>query len=50
MEETQNQAKIHYFQAKVGREKEFHVALQKLRGKDADITVEAAEIQVFPLN
>ncbi|XP_024931681.3 sugar transporter ERD6-like 16 isoform X1 [Ziziphus jujuba] len=31
--------------AKVGREKEFQVALQKLRGKDADISVEAAEIQ-----
>lgn len=33
--------------AKVGHEKEFQVALQKLRGKDADITREAAEIQVY---
>ena len=33
-------------QAKIGREKEFEVALQKLRGKDADISEEAAEIQV----
>ncbi|XP_010546910.1 PREDICTED: sugar transporter ERD6-like 16 [Tarenaya hassleriana] len=32
--------------AKVGREKEFHIALQKLRGREADITREAAEIQV----
>lgn len=35
------------FQAKVGRDKEFQVALRKLRGKDADITREAAEIQVI---
>ncbi|GMN46519.1 hypothetical protein TIFTF001_015685 [Ficus carica] len=33
--------------AKVGHEKEFQVALQRLRGKDADITREAAEIQVY---
>ncbi|EXC05702.1 Sugar transporter ERD6-like 16 [Morus notabilis] len=32
--------------AKVGQEKEFQVALQRLRGKDADITEEAAEIQI----
>ncbi|KAJ4834111.1 hypothetical protein Tsubulata_039176 [Turnera subulata] len=32
--------------AKVGREKQFQAALQTLRGKDADITREAAEIQV----
>ncbi|KAG0478493.1 hypothetical protein HPP92_013212 [Vanilla planifolia] len=32
--------------AKVGRQKEFQTALQKLRGKDADIAGEAAEIQV----
>ncbi|XP_037495531.1 sugar transporter ERD6-like 16 isoform X2 [Jatropha curcas] len=31
--------------AKVGRDKEFKVALQKLRGKDADITREADEIK-----
>lgn len=31
--------------AKVGREKEFEVALRKLRGKNADISMEAAEIQ-----
>ncbi|KAG6731980.1 hypothetical protein I3842_01G154100 [Carya illinoinensis] len=30
--------------AKVGHEKEFEVALQRLRGKDADITCEASEI------
>lgn len=33
--------------AKVGLQKEFRVALQKLRGKDADVTREAAEIQVY---
>ncbi|CAN1284047.1 Sugar transporter ERD6-like 16 [Linum perenne] len=31
--------------AKVGREKEFQVALQRLRGKDTDITREALDIQ-----
>ncbi|RVX22148.1 Sugar transporter ERD6-like 16 [Vitis vinifera] len=35
------------FQAKVGREKEFEVALRRLRGKDADVSKEAAEIQVY---
>ena len=35
-------------QAKVGQEKEFQVALRKLRGKDVDISHEAAEILVFP--
>ncbi|XP_031100376.1 sugar transporter ERD6-like 7 [Ipomoea triloba] len=33
--------------AKIGHEKEFEVALQKLRGKDADISEEAAEIQDY---
>lgn len=33
-------------QAKTGRKKEFEAALQKLRGKDADISEEATEIQV----
>ncbi|PQM34972.1 sugar transporter ERD6-like 7 isoform X1 [Prunus yedoensis var. nudiflora] len=33
--------------AKKGRHKEFEVALQKLRGKDADISHEAAEIQDY---
>ncbi|TMW94357.1 hypothetical protein EJD97_010395 [Solanum chilense] len=33
--------------AKVGLEKEFEVALRKLRGKDADVTREAAEIQAY---
>ncbi|XP_039156980.1 sugar transporter ERD6-like 7 isoform X2 [Eucalyptus grandis] len=33
--------------AKTGREKEFEAALQKLRGKDADISEEAAEIQDY---
>ncbi|KAK4586948.1 hypothetical protein RGQ29_023903 [Quercus rubra] len=33
--------------AKVGREKEFQDALRKLRGKDADITFEAAEIKDY---
>ncbi|XP_058076790.1 sugar transporter ERD6-like 16 isoform X2 [Magnolia sinica] len=33
--------------AKVGREKEFKAALQRLRGKDADISKEAAEIQEY---
>lgn len=34
-------------QAKVGLEKEFEMALRKLRGKDADISLEAAEIQAY---
>ncbi|ONH93707.1 hypothetical protein PRUPE_8G248500 [Prunus persica] len=33
--------------AKTGRQKDFEVALQKLRGKDADISHEAAEIQEY---
>ncbi|CAH9061816.1 unnamed protein product [Cuscuta epithymum] len=33
--------------AKVGREKDFDAALQKLRGADADVTKEAAEIQAY---
>ncbi|KAK4800572.1 hypothetical protein SAY86_021059 [Trapa natans] len=33
--------------AKVGRDKEFKLALQILRGKDADVSSEAAEIQVY---
>ncbi|KAF9604488.1 hypothetical protein IFM89_006843 [Coptis chinensis] len=33
--------------AKIGSSEEFEVALQKLRGKDADINVEAAEIQDY---
>jgi len=32
--------------ANVGREKEFHASLQKLRGEDADISEEAIEIKV----
>ncbi len=35
-----------FFQAKVGREKEFQLALRKLRGKDVDISDEANEILV----
>ena len=33
-------------QAKVGREKEFEASLQLLRGKDTDISQEAAHILV----
>ncbi|XP_021635640.2 sugar transporter ERD6-like 16 isoform X2 [Hevea brasiliensis] len=33
--------------AKVGKEKEFQETLQKLRGKDTDVTREAAEIQAY---
>ncbi|KAL5150884.1 Sugar transporter ERD6-like 16 [Glycine soja] len=33
--------------AKVGREKEFQLALSRLRGKDADISDEAAEILIY---
>ncbi|TQD71123.1 hypothetical protein C1H46_043341 [Malus baccata] len=33
--------------AKIGREKEFQVALQRLRGKDADISDEMDEIQEY---
>lgn len=35
-----------FFQAKVGRDKEFKLALQTLRGKDADVSYEVEEIQV----
>lgn len=34
-------------QAKVDRKKEFNASLQRLRGKDADISNEATEIQVL---
>lgn len=34
-------------QAKTGKQKQFEVALQKLRGEDADVSEEAEEIQVF---
>lgn len=37
-------------QAKIGRPKEFENSLLKLRGKDADITDEAREIQVCVFN
>ncbi|KAM5563833.1 hypothetical protein ABKV19_018460 [Rosa sericea] len=33
--------------AKTGRHKDFEVALQKLRGKDADVSLEAAEIKDY---
>ncbi|XP_062018553.1 sugar transporter ERD6-like 7 [Rosa rugosa] len=33
--------------AKIGKHKEFEVALQKLRGEDADVSHEAAEIQDY---
>ncbi|WCJ23598.1 Major facilitator superfamily protein [Euphorbia peplus] len=36
--------------AKVGRDKEFQVALQKLRGQDADVSCEADEIRVYLQN
>ena len=42
-----NKLNIIYVQAKVGREKEFEIALRTLRGKDADISHEAAEILVL---
>lgn len=35
-----------YLQAKVGREKECEAALQRLRGENADISWESAEIRV----
>lgn len=34
----------------MGRQKEFEASLQKLRGKDANISHEAAEIQVLISN
>ena len=36
-----------YSQAKIGREKECEAALQRLRGENADISLEAAEIRVI---
>ena len=41
------ESKSVWFQAKVGREKVFEVAL-RLRGKDADVSKEATEFQVLP--
>lgn len=40
--------KIVYYrsQAKTGKHKEFEAALRKLRGEDADVSREEAEIQV----
>lgn len=38
---------LYQTQAKRGKGKEFEAALRKLRGKDADISHEASEIQVF---
>ncbi|KAL7604463.1 hypothetical protein Lser_V15G19706 [Lactuca serriola] len=35
------------WQEKIGRKKEFDAALRKLRGKDADISEEADEIQDY---
>jgi SP family sugar porter-like MFS transporter len=34
-------------QAKIGKEAEFEAALQRLRGKNADISQEAADIRVI---
>lgn len=48
--ETMNCTRYSFFQAKVGHEKEFEGALRKLRGKNSDISEEAAEIQVPNLN
>lgn len=39
---------VFLWQANVGREKDFQVALRNLRGKDADVSHEAAEIEVSP--
>jgi len=39
--------KMAWLQAKRGREEEFQTALQKLRGKEADIYQEATEIKVL---
>lgn len=44
---TEYELKVTCLQAKVGNEKGFLVALQRLRGKDADISDEAAEIKVI---
>lgn len=37
---------LKFLQAKHGREKEFELALQRLRGKNADISEEAMDIKV----
>lgn len=36
----------HFVQARQGNQKEFEESMRSLRGKDADISAEAAEIQV----
>lgn len=38
--------KFFYLQVKIGHQKEFENSLSRLRGKDADISKEAAEIMV----
>lgn len=38
------------FQVMVGQQREFEASLQRLRGKDADISFEASEIQVVAFN
>lgn len=35
-----------FIKARQGKHKEFEVSLRRLRGKDADVSAEAAEIQV----
>ena len=40
------QTNLSWMQAKIGREKQFETALKTLRGKDTDISAEAAEIKV----
>ena len=41
---SQDQCK--YLQAKIGKEREFEAALQRLRGENADISQEAYDIKV----
>lgn len=35
-----------YMQVKIGKEKDLEATLRRLRGKDADVSQEAAEIRV----
>ena len=47
---TNEKRKLYVLQVMVGKQREFEATLQRLRGKDADISFEASEIQVSTSN
>lgn len=46
IERGQKVHNVKFIQAKQGKQKEFEASLRRLRGKNSDISAEAAEIQV----